>query len=214
MNIGRVICGTIAAIAGAVVWAAIAYCGNVEIGYLAWGIGLLVGLAVSFGSKSGGIGAAAIAVVLTILSLVGGKYATVQLLVSNEFDIEIPEFVMNDEDMQYRLAVDSIRDDLDAGKKPKFRNGKNLETATELDDLPAKAVATVKKQFGLMTEQEKETRREEFKKEYELALAAFSEYRGEVTNEAFLHSFSPFDIIFFLLGIVTAGKVAMSDVID
>ena len=37
MNLG----GTIAAILGAIVWAAITYYGKVEIRYLAWGIGPL-----------------------------------------------------------------------------------------------------------------------------------------------------------------------------
>ena len=63
MNIGGIIGGTIAAIIGAAAWAALAFFGGIEVAYLALGIGFIVGLGVSAGSKSGGFGAAIVAVV-------------------------------------------------------------------------------------------------------------------------------------------------------
>ena len=115
MNIGGIIGGTIAAIIGAVIWGAIAFYGKVEIGYLAIGIGLLVGFGVSAGSRSGGVGAAAIAVILTVLSLVGGKYAAVQMAVMDVHS-QIPAFEMTDEDLKTRTANEAIPRSIGCGE--------------------------------------------------------------------------------------------------
>lgn len=210
MNIGGIIGGTIAAIIGAAAWAAIAYFGKVEIGYLAWGIGLLVGLGVSAGSRTGGIGAAAVAIVLTILSLLGGKYAAVTLAV-HDIDAMLPAFEMDDEGVKVRLANISV---MDSGKEPselEFRNGADYESAESLDDYPAKLARQIQREYDGMSEDEIEAVKQEAESEYNEFVAAFE---SAITQQGFMDSFSGFDIIFFLLGIFTAGKVALSDVID
>ncbi len=79
MNLAKgVVAGLIAAIVGALLWAAIAFYANFEIGYLAWGIGLGVGFAVAFGSVGGGPLPAVFSVLLTTLSIVGGKFLAIQ----------------------------------------------------------------------------------------------------------------------------------------
>lgn len=210
MNIGGIIGGTIAAIIGAVAWAAIAHYGKVEIGYLAWGIGLLVGLGVSAGSRSGGIGAAAIAVVLTVLSLVGGKYAAVSLAVG-ELDASLPAFEMDDEAVKMRIASTSLMESGQDISKMKFRNGTDYETAESLDDFPEKIAEKARSEFDQMTPDEVNETKEKAEAEYHQIVAAFE---SEIMQQGFLDSFSGFDIIFFLLGIFTAGKVALSDVIS
>jgi len=61
-----------AALVGAVAWAAIVHTTNYEIGYVAWGIGLLVGgAAVKLGGSGTTMGVTAAA--LTVLSILGGK---------------------------------------------------------------------------------------------------------------------------------------------
>jgi len=79
MNLAKgMVAGLIAAIIGSLLWAAIAFYANFEIGYLAWGIGLGVGFAVAFASTGGGPVAGVMAVVLTTLSILGGKYLSIQ----------------------------------------------------------------------------------------------------------------------------------------
>jgi len=210
MNIGGIIGGTIAAIIGAAAWAAIAYFGQMEIAYLALGIGFIVGLGVSAGSQSGGFGAAAVAIVLTVLSIVGGKYAAVTLAV-RDFDASLPAFEMDDEGVKFRMANISI---MEAGQDPstlQFRNGKNYETAESIADLPAKLAKETQKEFDLMTETEIDEVKKEAEAEYH---AIVSEIESQVTQEGFMASFSGFDILFFVLAIFTAGKVALNDVID
>ena len=210
MNIGGIIGGTIAAIIGAAAWAALAFFGGIEVAYLALGIGFIVGLGVSAGSKSGGFGAAIVAVVLTVLSLVGGKYAAVALAV-NEMDSQLPAFEMKDDGVKMRIANISIKD---SGQDPatlNYRNGKDYTNAESLNDLPADIAMNAQKEFDLLTEDEVDGIKEEAEAEYHEFVSTLE---AKITEKAFMDSFSPFDILFFLLAIITAGKIALSDVVD
>jgi len=75
--------GVIAALVGALAWAALAYFSGYEVGYLAWGIGLAVGFAIA---RLGGHGTAtgATAAVLTVLAIFSGKLLATQVLVEKE----------------------------------------------------------------------------------------------------------------------------------
>ncbi len=72
-----VVGAVIAALVGALVWAAISYYANYEVGWIAWGIGGLVGGAVVLvGGR--GIPMAVLAAVLALASIVGGKWLAVE----------------------------------------------------------------------------------------------------------------------------------------
>jgi len=206
MNVGGIVCGVIAAVIGAVVWAAVAFYANVEIGYLAWGIGLLVGLGVSLGSRTGGVGAALVAVVLTALSILGGKYVGVRMAVERGFQEAMEEFQVDDDFIVMGFAANAVADAEAAGKRFKFRNGANSETASSLEDYPQEIVEQAKAEFGSLTEQEQ-------REAIEVADNYMQEALAGGVNEGFMASFSPFDLLFFGLGIFTAAKVALSDVI-
>jgi hypothetical protein len=67
--------GLVAAIAGGVVWALIVRWTDYEIGFVAWGIGFLVGTAVVFGARNArGVPFQVVAVVLALAGIVIGKY--------------------------------------------------------------------------------------------------------------------------------------------
>lgn len=77
--IGRAtVAGTGAAMMGAAAWGLIAYYGNVEVGYLAIGIGALIGWVMV---KAGGHGTpiAVCAALLTLLSILSGKYVAFRM---------------------------------------------------------------------------------------------------------------------------------------
>lgn len=76
------VCACVAAMVGALIWGLISWSTNFEIGYIAWGIGLLVGLAAAFcGSRGSASGVACAA--LAILSIGAGKYLAVAWSVSD-----------------------------------------------------------------------------------------------------------------------------------
>jgi hypothetical protein len=77
--------GLVAAIVGGVVWAFIVKISEYEVGFVAWGIGFLVGTAVVF--ATGGAKGPRLQVVAVVLALVGiliGKYLGFALVVQEE----------------------------------------------------------------------------------------------------------------------------------
>ncbi len=75
--------GLLAACAGALVWAAVSYFTGYEVGYVAWAIGGLVGLAtVKFGGR--GVACAGVAAVLTVAGIAGGKLLGTRFVVEKE----------------------------------------------------------------------------------------------------------------------------------
>src|SRR6266545_6973005 len=70
----------------ALVWAGFSYATGRELGWIAWGVGLLVGLAVRLASDAeGGWVPGILAVAIAVLSIVCGKYLTVRFIVAAEF---------------------------------------------------------------------------------------------------------------------------------
>jgi hypothetical protein len=67
--------GLVAAVAGGIVWGLIVRWTDYEIGFAAWGIGLLVGTAVLFGARGArGVQLSVLAVVLALIGILIGKY--------------------------------------------------------------------------------------------------------------------------------------------
>lgn len=74
--------GAVGGLAGAAIWAAIAYATEHEIGWIAWGVGLLVGLGVRFAAgESDGFGPGLTAVGMSFVSIWAGKAGAIFFLV-------------------------------------------------------------------------------------------------------------------------------------
>ena len=139
MNIPKaIIAGVIAGGIGAFLWAGISYGTGYEIGWLAWGIGAVVGVAVLQGggaepSPLGGL----VAVVITLVSICGGKYMAVEWTVSDFLseDSELMASIGTDEHLTSLLADEVIEDRMANGKPVKWPAGSSLESADH--QLPA-----------------------------------------------------------------------------
>lgn len=77
--------GGAAAMLGAAIWAALNFFADLELGYLAWGIGALVGFAIVKGGGHGTLLAAS-AAILAVLAIGTGKYAAFQLQMERQID--------------------------------------------------------------------------------------------------------------------------------
>jgi len=207
--IGGLIFGVIAGIAGALIWAAIAYYVNMEIGLLAWGIGAGVGFAMAMGSKNMGLVPAVAAGIITIASLCGGKYLAVHFSMS-EFDKQVaeeqPEWT--DDAIIFRIAYDNTTALIDSGQDIEWQNGATLDTVESIEDYPPEVLSDAEEQFDNMAPEARAAIKAELTAEYDQFIAAA---RSQIANEGFFASFGLFDIIFFLLGIFTAGKIAYGD---
>lgn len=84
-TITAVVAAGVAAVVGAALWAAVATVGNLEIGWAAWGVGVLIGFTAL---KAGGRGPAmAVAcAVMALLSIYAGKMASARLTIDNYLD--------------------------------------------------------------------------------------------------------------------------------
>lgn len=72
----------IAGLVGALIWGGIAYGANVELGWIAWGIGALVGFACIKGGGHG-TGLAVASGAVALLSIVAGKWFAIDLILPN-----------------------------------------------------------------------------------------------------------------------------------
>lgn len=72
-TIPAIVAGAVAAVVGGAVWAAIVAFANLEVGWVAWGIGLLVGVAMAAVTQTRGRGMAMLAAGLAAVGLVAGK---------------------------------------------------------------------------------------------------------------------------------------------
>jgi hypothetical protein len=100
--------GLVAAIVGGVVWGYVVKLSDYEVGIVAWGIGLLVGVAVAIVSRARGPVLQAIAVVCALAGILLGKYLSYALIAQEELDAVGVDIGLFSSDMW-----SFFRDDLD-----------------------------------------------------------------------------------------------------
>jgi hypothetical protein len=202
MNIGKWIAGgAVGGLIGAAVWAGVAYTTHHEVGWIAWGVGFLVGFGVRLaaGETHGGPPGVT-AVGIAFLSILVGKFAAVWLVVSG-FD---PKTTVTPQDMISSIADDIVKERTAKGKRVNWPPGMSSDKATEQKDYPADIWQEASKRWEQFGPVEQARRMAEQKEQMERFK---SEFRGTLRTEAFKHSFSPFDILWFMLAAFTAFKI-------
>lgn len=209
--------GLLAGLIGAAAWAAIAFYANLEIGYLAWGIGGLVGFAVASGAGKTGPVLGGIAVLITIASICGGKFAVVETEIQSsltevyaDFEQQLAEG-FTDEVLVSFLADGIVTQEESAGKSIDWPKGVDLSEASTPADYPQAIWQNAQKKWDAMDDEghtefhaqiESNTR-----ENFEAYIAGVTE---EARSEGFFATFSLFDLLFFGLGVVTAWGIAGS----
>lgn len=197
-----VVGGLIAGLIGAVIWAAIVYFFQVEIGWIAWGIGALVGVGVAMACKGDtedltGVIAAACA----LLSVLVGKYAAVYFLVAGHMPADFAD--VKPQDMIEQRAWEIIGERKAAGKSTGMPNNKSSEEAT-FDDLPADVRNQARRDWEALGDDDKEAKLTEAKQQREEVAEMIA---GAVRGQGFKESFGPFDFLWFFLAAATAYKI-------
>lgn len=200
--------GMIAGVIGACAWAAITYYANVEIGYLAWGIGALVGFAVAAASSGGGAAAGVVAVLITILSICGGKYVGSYWAIDKIFAEFNDTENWTEENYIAAVANDVLTEEQSAGNYVDFEFSEDAEGK---DAYPENIWSEASTQWSEMDP----TAQDEFKTYRQQEVTdEIAEIRGTLAWGSFTSSFGPVDIVFFLLGVVTAWKIAYIDPVE
>lgn len=204
MLVRWIISALIGAIIGAAIWAGITYFTNYEIGWIAWGIGLLVGIAVRMGAgNEAGFGPGAVAAIFAVASILAGKYAAVHLLVNSKLS-EAPTVTFTETDEIVQLADEVASEWQESKKTMSWPPGQSVETAQAESDYPKDVWAEAKKRWDAIPAEEQQAR-------IKAAEEQFAELKGMlvdgVVEQGFTSSFSPADLLFFGLAIFTAFKV-------
>jgi len=206
--------GVVAGLIGAAIWAGIAYWSGYEIAYVAWVVGALVGIGVASGSN-GGTPAGGLAVVISVLAILGGKYAAVELVMKKELprQSEMVEQALaklkNDEFVVSVLADRIVAQQEAHGETIAWPRGVVPDEAQKRSDYPPEIWSEASWRWNQMSEEDREAFRAENGDSVRESIEEnFETFWWEVSKEGFLRSFGPLDIVFILLALVTAFKIA------
>lgn len=201
------IAGVLGGIVGAVLWGVIAAFSGFEIGWIAWGIGALVGAGVAWGTEGGKV-PGVMAVVISVLAIFAGKFIALEMVVNKEVKSageKIATLSESDEGYLISWLADAIIVKMqDEGKPVNWPAGVSPEDAQSEADYPPEIWARAKTAWLAMSDEEKQ----EFKQDVqEQANENIRTMAAGFRQEGFLASFGPMDILFFLLAIATAYKI-------
>ncbi len=204
--------GGIAALVGAVVWAALFYYGDLEHGALAWGIGGLVGFGVALSSRGGDIKTGVIAVLFSVVSILGGKYAAVYFTVDQALSTESIVASFEDEEFVISFIADEIAyEKQEAGEALDWPAAADLENPESAKDYPVDVWSEAGQFWGQMSDQEQEEFRQA---QLEAAQTNVAAMKDTYIAEGFKASFGVLDILFFGLAVFTAFQIGSSKLGD
>ena len=181
-----------------------------EVGWIAWGIGGLVGAAVRLASKPdvdpmtgkrlpenqaipGVLGA-----VIAIVAVVAGKYAVIHVTLPEAMNEEL-----SDEILISYLADDIMYELAEAGEPVDWPEGVDPDYAYQESDYPTEVWQEADEQWNRMSQSERQSMRD-------LILASYEENMSEIGTEALLSNFGLFDLLWFALAGWTAFRIGSS----
>jgi len=215
--------GALAGLIGAAIWAGIGYFTGLEIGWIAWGIGMLVGIGVRVvgsqevayfdktqrkmvRSRVGAEGplAGMVAAVLAVVSVLAGKYALVHLFLSAP--AASLEDYLEDDAMISSIADDIVVERESQGRAVSWPSGVTPGEAYERADYPPEIWTEAETRWNALPEDEQASLK---KAQAELIGMALGNMEG-AQSAVFFSSFGVFDLLWFGLAAATAFKLGSS----
>lgn len=208
-----VIGGLIGGAIGALAWAGVVVFTGYEVGWIAWGVGGLVGYGVAKGNEDGArssTAAGTLAVVIAALAIVAGKYAGIQSVMPSDDEI-MAMFTANFESEEYLIsyvADEVVAEYVAAGLGVDWPAGVDPSQAAYEVDYPADVWAEADARWAARSEQERTDFRAAREAETMASVSeSMPEIRAALVGGGFAGSFTPMDLIFFGLAMVTAFGV-------
>lgn len=200
------IASLVAAAVGAAAWAAIAYFAHRELGILAWGVGLLVGFAMALGVGAKATPASGVlAAVVAVLSIVGGKYAAAYFVVQHEVaGLTSGGQKITDHDVKIQIADEIVHEREAAGKRVEFPRGLTMETAEKKEDYPSDIWNETEQRWKDLTPAE---RQDAIRSLEDFRRTVLTLHGSDIRNAMFRDSFSPFDLLWVFLAVVSAYRL-------
>lgn len=202
--VGGIVGGAI----GAAVWAGIAYAAHVEIGWIAWGIGFMVGLGVAMLSgRNASPATGLMAAVIAAGSVLGGKYLAVSMTVDKESQKITSTMQLRDEDCIRIMAKGLAGEAEESGKHLRWPAGKSVENAKVAADFPAEIWTDAQERWDRMTPEARTEYRDSMKAYLKAAIKNKAE---EIKSQGFVQDLSLFDLLWLFLAVGTAFRIASS----
>lgn len=189
--------GCVVGLIGAAVWAGVGHFLNLEASLIAIGIGWAVGFVIGLvAADEASVVTGAAAVLITVLSIVGGKWAYIEMGVSEalgEVDVALD---FDREDVLAKYATD-IADEREAdGQRLNWPPGMSNDEAWEEDEFPADVWGEAVARWDTLDADEQQAELDTYND-----AGAFV---ADVKWEAFKDSFGLFDLLFFGIAVVIA----------
>jgi hypothetical protein len=202
--------GLVGGAAGVLIWVLIGYTTHYEVGWIAWGVGFLVGLGVRFaahlGDQEESMGQGIVAAGMAIGSIFLAKFLIYWLLVGSVDTDPIRELVgeirFDNEAMVASLADEVAEEMVQRGQTVQWPAGMTLEDASQKADYPPEVWRQAEMRWSQLgpDEQGKRTRAR-----MELAMML----SGAANKPEFGEFFSPWDLLWFGLAMVTAYRIGV-----
>lgn len=190
---GALLGGAVAALVGAGLWALITKLTNTEWGWIAWGVGLLVGLAMARMTPVRSPTLGVYAALLAMLGLATGKVLTLKIEAASAHE----EIIDDPETLTQAFLIDM-----------RGRESFSAEVNTQLarlgqqDTVPDDLWATMMAEAGERMQAAPATERER------VAQSAVTQIMGSLTlTDQFVGTLGLFDLLWFFLAIGTAWKM-------
>jgi hypothetical protein len=202
--------GAIAGAAGAILWAVIAYQANLEIGWIAWLIGIMVGAGTVLMARGhAGVMTGLIAAAIALLSIGAGKYAAVSMVVDAtlKHDKSVAAAMhhqITDEEIIAVIAHGLAEDQATAGKTLQWPSGVDPDEAERPEQFPPGIWSDAEAVFGAMSPVEKD---QVHSKMQELSDAAIREGMASLKEEAFKSTLGVHDVLWAILAICSAFAI-------
>ena len=193
-----IVAGLLGALLGAGIWTAVTAMTGWEVGWVAWGVGALVGFAMSKFTPQRGVQLGVYAAVLAVLGLAVGKVATIRMMVPSYGR----ELVMDNEIVLAQAFAVEMRDN------ERFSAQLSLDLARfgRRDSLPPPLLNR------MMDEAQARMAAAEPAERERVAAMFANSFLGEVSLvEQFKASLGVFDLLWFGLAIATAFKFMRGD---
>lgn len=203
MDYGKGIGGAfIGALVGAVIWWILSFALGAELGFFAIPVGAAVGGGTRLLARpQKGLDFGAIAVVVTLLAALVGKYIAVQVALNRQLGIATAEKVVLTEDNMLTLQAKTIAGERARfGKKMAWPAGKNAFDAKTLSDFPADVAQEATAKWNAKSATEKE-RAKTYAEDQEMRVKA-----GQVTvrQQSGRGTFTALDFLWILLALPAA----------
>ena len=207
--IGGIVSGSLAGLLGAGIWGGVSYGTGHEVGWIAWGIGLIVGFGVAVAGRGRGRQAGLLAVVIAVLCILVGKYLSITMNDESPIARQLAARLNNDEVVISSIADQIVAEQADLGETVEWPSGVDTGQATGKNDYLPGVWKQAQLRWDQMSAEQRETYRlhaaENIRR---TAHESLSQVRDGATEEGFLSSLGGVDILFFGLAIVTAFSVA------